>query len=81
MPIVVGARAISPLRRQFQIDLSHVLVVGELINRLSADTVEMGKSFSGMTLSTGLRSVTQFTAALSIMMYLSPALSAVRHVK
>jgi ABC-type multidrug transport system fused ATPase/permease subunit len=80
---MAGERLIASLRRRlFGSIISQELAffdrtrTGELINRLSTDTVVMGRSLTGETLSTGLRSSFQLLGAFGVMTYLSPQLTA-----
>eukprot|EP00041_Stephanoeca_diplocostata_P031069 m.958248 g.958248 ORF g.958248 m.958248 type:complete len:752 (+) comp23879_c0_seq13:259-2514(+) len=78
-----GARIVKRLRDQLFrhlcfLDLAFFdeTKTGELTNRLSADTLEIGKALAD-NVSNGLRSATQAVVGVSLMVYLSPKLATV----
>eukprot|EP00040_Diaphanoeca_grandis_P009930 m.50854 g.50854 ORF g.50854 m.50854 type:complete len:691 (-) comp21358_c0_seq1:61-2133(-) len=78
-----GQRIVARLRTKMFSHLASLdmaffdqMKTGELVNRLSSDTVEVGKALAG-NISDGLRSMAQGLVGVSLMVYLSPSLAAV----
>jgi ATP-binding cassette, subfamily B (MDR/TAP), member 10 len=81
---VAGHRLIARLRKRLFSNLMDQQIAffdhnrsGDLITRLSTDTVVMARSLTGIQLSAGIRNFAQGIAGFAYMMFLSPKLTAV----